>query len=118
MILLVDNYDSFTYNLAHLFGALGAQVVVLRNDEPGLERLEPFHLLFPPRPGWAPPRSREGRDGPPRRPRPLPRPAGDVRGRPLPLARRDARAGGARGVRELRRGRGDGGAAPRAADRR
>ena len=33
MILLVDNYDSFTYNLAHLFGELGADVVVRRNDE-------------------------------------------------------------------------------------
>ncbi len=33
MILLIDNYDSFTYNLAHLFGALGADVVVRRNDE-------------------------------------------------------------------------------------
>ena len=41
MILLVDNYDSFTYNLAHLFGAFGAEVVVKRNDEPGLEELEP-----------------------------------------------------------------------------
>ena len=33
MILLIDNYDSFTYNLAHLFGELGAEVVVRRNDE-------------------------------------------------------------------------------------
>src|ERR671934_18892 len=31
MILLVDNYDSFTYNLAHLFGELGVEVVVRRN---------------------------------------------------------------------------------------
>jgi anthranilate synthase/aminodeoxychorismate synthase-like glutamine amidotransferase len=56
MILLVDNYDSFTYNLAHLFGALGAEVVVLRNDEPGLERLEPSHLVVSPGPGHPPPR--------------------------------------------------------------
>ncbi len=35
-ILLVDNYDSFTYNLAHLFGSLGAEVDVVRNDEAGL----------------------------------------------------------------------------------
>lgn len=35
-ILLVDNYDSFTYNLAHLFGKLGAQVDVVRNDHPDL----------------------------------------------------------------------------------
>jgi len=32
-ILLVDNYDSFTYNVAHLFGSLGASVDVVRNDE-------------------------------------------------------------------------------------
>ena len=32
-VLLIDNYDSFTYNLAHLFGELGAEVVVRRNDE-------------------------------------------------------------------------------------
>jgi anthranilate/para-aminobenzoate synthase component II len=32
MMLLIDNYDSFTYNLAHLFGALGVEVTVLRND--------------------------------------------------------------------------------------
>ncbi len=32
-VLLVDNYDSFTYNLAHLFGSLGATVTVLRNDD-------------------------------------------------------------------------------------
>ncbi|HEY0798563.1 MAG TPA: hypothetical protein VGD50_05395, partial [Candidatus Baltobacteraceae bacterium] len=33
-ILLVDNYDSFTYNLAHLFGSLEVEVDVLRNDDP------------------------------------------------------------------------------------
>lgn len=32
MILLIDNYDSFTYNLVHYFGELGAEVVVKRND--------------------------------------------------------------------------------------
>ena len=32
MLLLIDNYDSFTYNLAHYLGELGAQVVVRRND--------------------------------------------------------------------------------------
>ena len=32
-VLLVDNYDSFTYNLAHLFGAAGAAVTVIRNDD-------------------------------------------------------------------------------------
>jgi anthranilate synthase/aminodeoxychorismate synthase-like glutamine amidotransferase len=53
-ILLVDNYDSFTYNLAHLFGALGAEVEVLRNDEIAVEEREaspPSHLVVSPGPG-------------------------------------------------------------------
>src|SRR5262249_28950052 len=53
-ILLVDNYDSFTYNLAHLFGELGAEVVVRRNDEidaDEAERLAPSHLVVSPGPG-------------------------------------------------------------------
>ena len=33
MILLIDNYDSFTYNLLHYMGELGAEVLVKRNDE-------------------------------------------------------------------------------------
>ena len=36
-VLLVDNYDSFTYNLAHLFGRAGAEVEVKRNDDPSLD---------------------------------------------------------------------------------
>jgi anthranilate synthase/aminodeoxychorismate synthase-like glutamine amidotransferase len=54
VILLVDNYDSFTYNLAHLFGELGAEVVVRRNDEidaDEAERLSPSHLIVSPGPG-------------------------------------------------------------------
>jgi anthranilate synthase component II len=54
MILLVDNYDSFTYNLAHLFGELGCEVVVRRNDEldaDEAERLRPSHLVVSPGPG-------------------------------------------------------------------
>ena len=54
MILLVDNYDSFTYNLAHLFGELGTEVVVRRNDaiDPQeAERLAPSHLVISPGPG-------------------------------------------------------------------
>jgi anthranilate synthase/aminodeoxychorismate synthase-like glutamine amidotransferase len=35
-LLLVDNYDSFTHNLAHLFGGVGARVEVVRNDDPAL----------------------------------------------------------------------------------
>jgi anthranilate synthase/aminodeoxychorismate synthase-like glutamine amidotransferase len=54
MILLIDNYDSFTYNLAHLFGELGAEVEVRRNDaiDAGeAERLDPSHLVISPGPG-------------------------------------------------------------------
>jgi anthranilate synthase/aminodeoxychorismate synthase-like glutamine amidotransferase len=54
VILLIDNYDSFTYNLAHLFGELGAEVVVKRNDEldpEAAERLAPSHLVVSPGPG-------------------------------------------------------------------
>ena len=54
MILLVDNYDSFTYNLAHLFGELGAEVHVVRNDAIDAveaERLAPSHLVISPGPG-------------------------------------------------------------------
>ena len=54
MILLVDNYDSFTYNLAHLFGELGAEVVVRRNDAIDADeaaQLAPSHLVLSPGPG-------------------------------------------------------------------
>ncbi len=54
MILLIDNYDSFTYNLAHLFAELGADVVVRRNDAldaDEAERLAPAHLVVSPGPG-------------------------------------------------------------------
>ena len=54
MLLLIDNYDSFTYNLAHLFAELGADVVVRRNDEVDAdeaERLGPSHLVVSPGPG-------------------------------------------------------------------
>ena len=56
MILLIDNYDSFTYNLAHLFGELGADVVVRRNDAADLERLRPSALVVSPGPGRPPER--------------------------------------------------------------
>ena len=54
MMLLIDNYDSFTYNLAHLFGALGVDVTVRRNDEidaAEAERLAPSQLVVSPGPG-------------------------------------------------------------------
>ncbi len=40
MILMIDNYDSFTYNLVQYFGELGADIQVCRNDEIGLEDIE------------------------------------------------------------------------------
>ena len=54
MILLIDNYDSFTYNLAHLFGALGVEVTVVRNDAidaDEAERMAPAQLVVSPGPG-------------------------------------------------------------------
>jgi anthranilate synthase/aminodeoxychorismate synthase-like glutamine amidotransferase len=54
VILLIDNYDSFTYNLAHLFAELGADVAVRRNDEIApdeAEILSPSHLVVSPGPG-------------------------------------------------------------------
>jgi anthranilate synthase component 2 len=54
VILLVDNYDSFTYNLAHLFGELGAEVEVRRNDvisADEAEALGPDYLVVSPGPG-------------------------------------------------------------------
>ncbi|MEW6072412.1 MAG: aminodeoxychorismate/anthranilate synthase component II [Planctomycetota bacterium] len=53
-ILLVDNYDSFTYNLVQAFRVLGAEVLVRRNDEidvAGAHRLAPTHLVVSPGPG-------------------------------------------------------------------
>ncbi len=40
MLLMLDNYDSFTYNLVHYFGELGEEVVVIRNDQTTLEAIE------------------------------------------------------------------------------
>jgi anthranilate synthase/aminodeoxychorismate synthase-like glutamine amidotransferase len=54
VILLIDNYDSFTYNLAHLFQELGAEVTVIRNDKidaDAAEQLAPSHLVISPGPG-------------------------------------------------------------------
>ena len=51
-IVIIDNYDSFTYNLAHLAKQLGAEVTVMRNDRFALEQLEPFDkILLSPGPG-------------------------------------------------------------------
>jgi para-aminobenzoate synthetase component II len=53
-VLLVDNYDSFTYNLAQAFGALGADVTVIRADDPDLQRAvdsRPDRVVVSPGPG-------------------------------------------------------------------
>src|SRR3954447_18839993 len=165
MILLIDNYDSFTYNLAHLFGELGAEVVVRRNDtiDPDeAQRLPPSHLVISPGPGRPADAGvsvelvrrlgpsvptlgvclghqviveafggevgqaqrllhgeasglEHARPDRARRPRALPGPARALRGRPLPLARRDLDPGRPRDLRALRRGRGDGRPPSRAA---
>ncbi len=54
MVLVIDNYDSFTYNLVQYLGELGARVVVRRNDEAPLDALralEPSRVVISPGPG-------------------------------------------------------------------
>ena len=53
MLLLIDNYDSFTYNLAHYLGASGAEVLVRRNDALTAAEalaLKPSHVILSPGP--------------------------------------------------------------------
>ena len=54
MVLLIDNYDSFTWNLAHAMGELGADVVVRRNDALGIDEIaamRPAKIVISPGPG-------------------------------------------------------------------
>lgn len=54
MVVVVDNYDSFTYNLVQYVGELGAEVQVFRNDAVTLaeiEALQPAHIVISPGPG-------------------------------------------------------------------
>lgn len=54
MILVLDNYDSFTYNLVQYLGELGAELLVRRNDEltvPDVERMQPTAVVISPGPG-------------------------------------------------------------------
>jgi len=54
MLLMIDNYDSFTYNLVQYFGELGQEVRVERNDAISvqeIERLAPSHIVISPGPG-------------------------------------------------------------------
>ncbi|OUS41208.1 anthranilate/aminodeoxychorismate synthase component II, partial [Oleispira antarctica] len=53
MLLMIDNYDSFTYNVVQYFAELGADVQVYRNDEITIEQIEalnPDHLVISPGP--------------------------------------------------------------------
>lgn len=53
MLVMIDNYDSFTYNLVQYFGELGTEVKVFRNDEitiPEIEALKPDHICISPGP--------------------------------------------------------------------
>jgi anthranilate synthase/aminodeoxychorismate synthase-like glutamine amidotransferase len=54
MILVLDNYDSFTYNLVQYFGELGAELIVRRNDRTSIEEIEQLHpekICISPGPG-------------------------------------------------------------------
>ncbi|MBT9132955.1 aminodeoxychorismate/anthranilate synthase component II [candidate division NPL-UPA2 bacterium Unc8] len=54
MILIIDNYDSFTYNLVQAFGALGEEMEIYRNDRievAKMKSLQPSHLVISPGPG-------------------------------------------------------------------
>jgi anthranilate synthase/aminodeoxychorismate synthase-like glutamine amidotransferase len=54
MILVIDNYDSFTYNLVQAMGELGAELCVARNDQITLDeikKLNPTHIVISPGPG-------------------------------------------------------------------
>ena len=53
MILMIDNYDSFTYNLVQYFGELGVEILVKRNDQISLQEIEqlaPDRLVISPGP--------------------------------------------------------------------
>ncbi len=54
MILLIDNYDSFSYNLVQLAGSVNPDIMVIRNDDMNIqeiEKLNPSHIIISPGPG-------------------------------------------------------------------
>jgi anthranilate synthase/aminodeoxychorismate synthase-like glutamine amidotransferase len=55
MILVIDNYDSFTYNLVQEMGEIGAEIQVVRNDQitiAAIQKLNPSHIVISPGPGF------------------------------------------------------------------
>jgi anthranilate synthase component 2 len=55
MILIIDNYDSFTYNLYQFAGAVNPDITVVRNDKidiDGIRKLAPTHIIVSPGPGY------------------------------------------------------------------
>jgi anthranilate synthase component 2 len=54
LTLIIDNYDSFVYNIAQMVGELGSRPAVIRNDEitvSGIDRIRPEHIIISPGPG-------------------------------------------------------------------
>ena len=54
MIILIDNYDSFSYNLYQLIGSINPDIKVIRNDEytvEEIEKMQPSHIIISPGPG-------------------------------------------------------------------
>ena len=55
MILLIDNYDSFSYNLVQMAGSINPDIKVIRNDELTVEEIENLHpdkIILSPGPGY------------------------------------------------------------------
>lgn len=55
MILMIDNYDSFTYNLYQLAGSINSDIQVVRNDEitiDDIRKMKPSHIIISPGPGY------------------------------------------------------------------
>ncbi|MCQ2521970.1 MAG: aminodeoxychorismate/anthranilate synthase component II [Lachnospiraceae bacterium] len=55
MILIIDNYDSFSYNLYQMLGEINPDIKVVRNDKytcEEIEAMQPTHLIISPGPGW------------------------------------------------------------------